>query len=180
MCSMHTARVERHGDPMAFTHQRDRNMPRGADHHSWVGDAGSYENAHQRVKRARGSATAHKCVDCGQNARHWSYDHKDPDERSGTKGPYSLKVEHYEPRCVPCHKQMDVAIILATRPLCGRAIDPEDVRRLHAQGVRVTPMAKILGVDKQRLARKLDELGLPRFGPGNPRVVTTKIYREAS
>ena len=28
---------------------------------------------------------------------------------------YSLKIEHYEPRCVPCHKRMDLDRIKSIR-----------------------------------------------------------------
>ena len=91
MCSMHASRVRRHGDPDAFTHQRDRNLPRGEAHHSWTGSEATYENAHRRVKRERRRPSTHKCADCGAQAQHWSYDHSDPDERISEGGrPYSL------------------------------------------------------------------------------------------
>ena len=59
-------------------------------------------------------------------------------------------------------------------------IDPSAVRDLHAQGVRVREMARRLGVGPRRLTQVIDELGLPRFGPGNPQVVTAKVYQEAT
>ena len=76
-------------------------------------DAG-YGAAHDRVRRANGSASAYQCIDCGHDAQHWSYDHLDPDELQDTaqgRNPiaYSLKVSHYKPRCVPCHKAYDLA-----------------------------------------------------------------------
>ena len=77
-------------------------------------DAG-YDAAHGRVLRDRGPAKAFMCVDCGEPAAHWSYDHGDPNElvvpplanRGGYK--YSLNSEMYSPRCVPCHKAFDLA-----------------------------------------------------------------------
>ena len=70
-------------------------------------DAG-YVAAHSRVRRERGKAKYHGCTDCGAPAREWSYDHTDPDEVADEKGrPYSLKPEHYSPRCVPCHRAFD-------------------------------------------------------------------------
>lgn len=49
-------------------------------------------------------------------------------------------------------------------------IDRDAVRRMHADGVRVAEMCRRLGVGRGRLHKVLDDLGLPRFGPGNPRM----------
>lgn len=69
----------------------------------------SYSAAHARMKRDRGPASTHSCVDCGETAGHWSYDHADPDEVRTPEGyAYSLKTNHYQPRCVPCHKTFDM------------------------------------------------------------------------
>lgn len=78
-----------------------------------LSDAVDYAAAHGRVRRARGPASRYSCVDCGRNASHWSYDHADPDERHSTAPrtegtAFSLKVDHYEPRCVSCHKLFDL------------------------------------------------------------------------
>lgn len=75
-------------------------------------DAG-YAAAHGRCETDRGPAHAHLCIDCGQPAKHWSYDHDDPQERVQVGGygdgcPYSLDPAHYSPRCVPCHKTYDL------------------------------------------------------------------------
>jgi len=58
-------------------------------------------------------------------------------------------------------------------PLRGKSgsakpIDEEAVRLLHAAGVRVAAMARVLGVGKERVVSTLDALGLPRFKPGRP------------
>jgi hypothetical protein len=125
MCQMHVARVVRHGDPLAVTHQKDRDHPRGERHHGWLGDDATYVVAHQRVRAWRGSASTHPCADCGTKARHWSYDHADPEERTSDKGPYSLDPNRYVPRCVSCHKKFDCALLLQQRgtlsaiPRCG-------------------------------------------------------------
>lgn len=77
-------------------------------------NAGTYSTAHMRVRADRGPIRDQVCVDCGEQAQHWSYDHTDPDERIGTSGnspkpvPYSLNPDHYSPRCVPCHKRHDL------------------------------------------------------------------------
>ena len=76
-----------------------------------------YNGAHHRVHRSRGRASDHACVDCGQPARNWSYDHSDPDQlvevvtmgRWTGQMPFSLDTTRYQPRCVSCHKVFDLA-----------------------------------------------------------------------
>lgn len=79
-------------------------------------DAG-YGAAHQRVYRDRGKATDYDCADCGEQAKQWSYNHDDQnekfDESMGLK--YSLDPAHYSPRCVPCHKSFDLSLIRDAR-----------------------------------------------------------------
>ena len=75
-------------------------------------DAG-YTAAHQRVRQDRGPVTSQCCVECGKDARHWSYDHTDAHELlayglSANPVAYSLDPSHYSPRCVPCHKRYDL------------------------------------------------------------------------
>ncbi len=68
-----------------------------------------YSGAHRRVTAQRGHANTHRCSDCGQPARHWSYDHTDPDEQRTQNGwPYSVDPWHYSPRCASCHKRFDL------------------------------------------------------------------------
>lgn len=55
--------------------------------HRWRDDVG-YSAAHGRVRYKNGSAKKYPCVDCGQQAKHWSYDHRDI-------------IEH----CAGCHIQ---------------------------------------------------------------------------
>lgn len=83
----------------------------------WSPGEGGYDAVHHRLRVHRGPAREHVCVDCGRQAREWSYDHKDPDEllhgnvrdSQWRNGPswYSRKLEHYEPRCAGCHRQFD-------------------------------------------------------------------------
>lgn len=80
--------------------------------HRRLDDAG-YTAAHQRVRQDRGPIRDQACVACGSPARHWSYDHTDPDPRlayglSANPVAYSLDPQHYSPRCVPCHKRFDL------------------------------------------------------------------------
>lgn len=72
-----------------------------------------YRSAHQRVDRVRGLASAHACIDCGLQAREWSYSYQDPNElleirkRDGRVMAYSVDPEAYEPRCRSCHAKFD-------------------------------------------------------------------------
>lgn len=71
-----------------------------------------YGSLHTRIQRDRGRADDHACVDCGQQAEQWSYDHTDPNElmhfRDGGEYPYSLDINRYEPRCISCHRRFDM------------------------------------------------------------------------
>lgn len=111
LCKRHKTRERRHGDPLAFIAPSDRNVQRGETHHAWTGQDGTYAAAHQRLKVSLGPASTYPCVDCGSTAAQWSYNRDDPDEKQDAKGPYSLKADHYRPRCVSCHKRFDLAHI---------------------------------------------------------------------
>lgn len=72
-------------------------------------DAG-YISAHGRIRRERGRAADRVCVDCGELAADWSYNHDDPDALTDDEGrTYSLKPECYSPRCRSCHRTFDYA-----------------------------------------------------------------------
>jgi hypothetical protein len=74
--------------------------------------AATYHAVHAHLTTDRGRAAEHDCADCGGAAAQWSYDHADPDELAAenVKGRplYSLDPDHYQPRCVPCHKVLDL------------------------------------------------------------------------
>lgn len=113
-CKMHKARVDRHGDPTVFIPQAARNFPTRERNWSWTGDDATYSAVHQRVRLRYGSPRLQTCVDCGGRAAQWSYSHEDPNERQSDKGPYSLNIDNYDPRCVSCHKKFDLAYLRAT------------------------------------------------------------------
>ena len=80
----------------------------------------SYRAVHDRVKRALGRAADFPCVDCGCDAKQWSYDRADDRERvqhglSVNAIPYSTDLSRYQPRCIPCHKRFDLDAIRRTR-----------------------------------------------------------------
>jgi hypothetical protein len=92
LCPMHYHRWERLGDPSVTLHADQR----------------SYSAMHMWIRSQRGQARDHQCVDCSAPADDWSYDHADPDEVFDERGfTYSRKVEHYAPRCKPCHRRFD-------------------------------------------------------------------------
>lgn len=66
-----------------------------------------YQSFHTRLRRDRGSAAEQRCVDCDQRAEEWSYDHQDPEELAQDGVRYSVKPEHYQPRCRSCHRRLD-------------------------------------------------------------------------
>ncbi len=74
----------------------------------------NYNSAHARIRRDKGPASAHPCVDCGAPATQWAYDGLDPNELTDTTPSelglrYSLSVDHYQAKCAPCHVRMDRA-----------------------------------------------------------------------
>lgn len=74
---------------------------------------GTYTSVHTRLNTDIGPANNFDCIVCGNQAKHWAYDHKDPDEVWQQERqylvPFSTKQEHYQPMCVPCHKLLDIS-----------------------------------------------------------------------
>lgn len=76
--------------------------------------ASSYAAAHAQVRRLRGRAVEHQCIDCGQQAQQWSYNGTDlaeesafPKERANKPLVWSMNIEAYDPRCHRCHRIHD-------------------------------------------------------------------------
>lgn len=82
-----------------------RGLPTGAAHPHWS-EVPTYSGLHQRLRKARGQAREQVCIDCGQQAGHWSLD--GPASHAQDGYPYSLDLSAYVPRCVPCHKRHDL------------------------------------------------------------------------
>lgn len=97
LCGMHHERVRKHGS----TDVRLRAH--------WTGDGATYDAVHQRLRAQRGPARTHACADCGGTARQWSYQRTGgPGHRESETGPYSVDLDDYAARCVPCHKKFDL------------------------------------------------------------------------
>jgi len=98
---MHYLRLKKRGDA-DFEFRGDNNP-------NWTGNDATNTAVHQRIRKERGHARNYSCVDCGGQAAHWSYDHSAKDERyDELKGPYTVNQDHYDPRCVSCHKKFDL------------------------------------------------------------------------
>lgn len=105
LCRNHHLGYQRNGN---FEDHR-----RGPFSYRWLEDHElTYNAVHQRARRFRGEAKNYDCIDCGDVAQHWSYDHNAEDERyeevDGYMAPFSPSIYDYSPRCVPCHKKMDL------------------------------------------------------------------------
>lgn len=103
LCSLHAKRRYAHGDPF---YERPLVVPYEPRYRT---AQPAYRTAHQRVQRAKGRAARRNCVDCGEQARDWSYVGGDPNElvdpASGLT--YSTRVDLYVPRCRGCHVEYD-------------------------------------------------------------------------
>jgi hypothetical protein len=117
LCYSHLYRLKKYGEPGVIPEDKwDRRWRprRGEAHPYWAG--GSYQTAHKRVRGRNGPASDHTCVDCAGPAREWSYDHSDPNQCISARGrPYSWNIDCYQPRCRPCHRTMDHAILRKRR-----------------------------------------------------------------
>lgn len=107
-CLKHYSRVREHGDPHRVTSRAMENNP------AWQGDDIGYGAAHSRVRSAKGPASRHVCVDCGEPSEEWAYDNADPGEirapMDSLLGPgclYSTDPAHYQPMCKKCHMRFD-------------------------------------------------------------------------
>lgn len=72
-----------------------------------------YSAVHERMRKSKGPASAHACVECGEPAAHWAYDGSDPEELTdldhGNPVTYSADLGRYFPMCRSCHTKHDAA-----------------------------------------------------------------------
>lgn len=110
-CTMHAARIRRHGDPSKVIGQNEIARLHGPDNPMWQ-EAPSYSAWHQRLNRAKGPASRHECSEgCGAKAAQWSYvGPREPNRRK----PYEIDFSLFVPKCVKCHKRYDLAKIALT------------------------------------------------------------------
>ena len=76
----------------------------------------SYRKVHHRLTYWKGKASEHDCVDCGKQAKEWSYKGGAPDEitqpwtfphGAPTIVRFSNLLDYYEARCKSCHIKFD-------------------------------------------------------------------------
>ena len=65
----------------------------------------AHRRFHDQLRKERGPASAHTCVDCDKPAQEWSWDNGSI-ENYGTKA-FGESFEEYSPRCQPCHRKKD-------------------------------------------------------------------------
>lgn len=101
-CGKHYTRFMKHGDPLIVVPIQGRPLK---------GAAPTFTAIHKRLSRTRGPASQQVCVDCGGEAREWSYDGLDDDQLidPAHNSAYSLDLAHYVARCVSCHRRFDNA-----------------------------------------------------------------------
>ncbi len=148
-CHTHLSRLHRVGDVRAdvpIQHKRT---------HGKV----SYWSVLQRLGGERGPARGQTCTDCGGAALSWSYDRADPDERTSPEGyRYSLNLDHYRPRCRPCHRRATNA---GAAPRAKAAV--EDVERavwLYERGVSAAGIGAVFGVSRTAVLNALRSHGV--------------------
>lgn len=114
-----------------------------------------YTGVHERLRKQRGPASNHPCQRCGKPATQWAYDHNDPAELKGRRGPhtpyspYSLNPEHYIPLCGPCHSRHD-------RPGISKLSDEQVAAirlRYAAGGISQVALAREYGVSDVLISR---------------------------
>lgn len=168
-CSMHEARIRRHGDPHI--------VKRGPLRADWVDDTAiSYRGMHNRVARTRGKASEHPCSGCTAPAEQWSYDETDPAPLEGVQNGstvrWSADIDRYRPLCRSCHKRADNTVrqaqgrwnpIALTGTANPRARLTEsqvrEIRRRAAaatERLNVSALSREFGVGRRTIDRVLD------------------------
>jgi hypothetical protein len=105
----------------------------------------AYPAVHQRMRRVRGSASEHACVECGATAAAWAYDKSDPHELTavvqGRRVTYSADIGRYEPMCTACHKLRDQPS--KTHCKNGHELTPENTY-IRKSGGRLCRLCRLL------------------------------------
>ena len=107
LCNTHYTRLRRTGKLGGPVGNRGQQPGRPSNHRR---QSVGYQAVHRRLKFERGEASQFDCGQplCTKQAREWAYDHGDPNEQCDGGLSYSLKLEHYLPLCVACHRRFDL------------------------------------------------------------------------
>lgn len=161
LCKLHYSRSRRTGDP---TKLKGREHLVGENSPLWTGDEVTYDALHQRLRRHRGKASLNKCIDCGSPAFEWSYSGcADPSSRRVDRdGEYSVSMQDYEPRCVPCHRRKD----FGAPPTRSRGELSEIAASLYMGGYSLRGVSGELGASVHTVRALLSEAGVKIRGRG--------------
>lgn len=109
-CAVTTCTVRMGTPARVYCAKHQRNLDRTGDPLLARVYSTTYRAVHQRLTRAKGKASGHRCA-CGAPAEQWSYNHQDPSaittEWNGKQVTYSLDPGHYDPLCRGCHVRRD-------------------------------------------------------------------------
>jgi len=148
MCKKHYTHANP-GKSRRLTPEQRKPLASGADV--------SFVTAHKRVKKLFGPAHNHPCVDCGEQAKDWSYSNNDPDQMFDISGTsllaYSLKPEHYSPRCRWCHWLYDGRRAGGHGPATLNEEKVREIRALVAAGHKYAEVAEQFGVGSNTIGR---------------------------
>lgn len=106
-CKLHADRMRRHGNPYIVNLGAAQRPQTGPLNTGWKGSRIKYGSALVRVRRTRGQARQHPCVECGKQASQWAYNGTDPneltvtaDDKTAVQGMiYSAEPRFYQPMC---------------------------------------------------------------------------------
>lgn len=119
LCNAHYHRWLRSGRPddlsVIASQRRD-----GESSYRWKSrDELTYRTMHRRLRVKLGSARTYDCVECGEAAHGWAYQHDDPNELMSEDGPFSDRLESYAPMCNACHASLDAGAYAPRRERLG-------------------------------------------------------------
>lgn len=138
-CEMHYQRWRRTGTPYGVGRLgRPRKVIKYGTVHSWL-------------KRDRGPARNHPCVECGGLAEEWAYVGGAPDERTSELGcAYTPDLAYYVAKCVPCHRAADW--------VRRRVTVPQEIVDRWLAGEVIASLAREFGFHRVTLSRHLNKL----------------------
>ncbi|HEX3965800.1 MAG TPA: HNH endonuclease [Trebonia sp.] len=153
-------------------HVRDDNRPENLQ----VLTSGEHQHIHGAIAHSKakyGPYGSRSAMDKAQRAEKRRQDLRARAEEMGRLYADGLTTIEIADRFGVHHSRVNealhsIGIQLRTASDYRPAVDHCEVRRLHADGVRASEMCRRLGIGRRRLYQVFDDLGLSRFGPGNP------------
>ena len=125
-------------------------------------DDPNYTRYHNKVRRLRGKATEHTCVDCGKQAHEWS-------SVRDTDG--SDPHDHFQPRCYRCHKSYDEIPARTSQRQRGSRLSPQ-----AEESARVANRGRVKSFEEIEKIRQ-SKLGKPRSEETKRKISKTRKAR---